>query len=92
MMIGTLLVARRRLQTSSPSSFGSIRSSTTRSKRSWANRVERLFAVACLDDAEPFALERIGEELLNRVLVVDEQDGGGVWHRSACRRDEVALL
>ena len=38
MMIGTLLEARRRLQTSSPSSFGSIRSSTTRSKRSSEKR------------------------------------------------------
>ena len=47
---------------------------------------QRLLAVARLDDAEAVALERIGEELLNRVLVVDEQDGGGVWHRSACLR------
>ena len=38
MMIGTELSARRRLQTSSPSSFGSIRSSTTRSTSSSANR------------------------------------------------------
>ena len=86
MMIGTLLVARRRLQTSSPSSFGSIRSSTTRSKRSSREARQRLLAVACLDHTEPVAFERIGEELLNRVLVVDEQDGGRVWHRSACRR------
>ena len=37
MMIGTVLSARSRLQTSSPSSFGSIRSSTTRSTSSSAN-------------------------------------------------------
>ena len=38
MMIGTVLEARRRLQTSSPSSFGSIRSRTTRSTCCSANR------------------------------------------------------
>ena len=81
MMIGTVLDARSRLQTSSPSSFGSIRSSTTRSTCSRANRVERLLAVARLDHAEAVALERVREELLDGVLVVDEQDGGGVGHR-----------
>ena len=47
---------------------------------------ERLLAVARLDDAEAVALERVGEELLDGVLVVDEQDGRGVGHGSACRR------
>ena len=36
---------------------------------------QRLLAVARLDDAVPVPLERIREERLNRVLVVDEQDG-----------------
>ena len=81
MMIGTVLCARRRLQTSSPSSFGSIRSSTTRSTCSLGEAAQRLLAVARLDDAEAVALERVREELLDRVLVVDEEDGGGVGHR-----------
>ena len=36
---------------------------------------ERLLAVARGHDPEPLALERVRQELLNRVLVVDEQDG-----------------
>jgi hypothetical protein len=36
---------------------------------------ERLVAVPRLDDAVSVAFERIREELLNRLLVVDEQDG-----------------
>jgi len=43
-------------------------------------------AVSRLDHAKTIAFERIGEELLNRVLVIDEQDGGRIWHRGACRR------
>ena len=42
--------------------------------------LERLLAVPRRDDPEPVALERIREELLNRVLVVDEEDGRGVGH------------
>ena len=42
---------------------------------------QRLLAVARLDDAEPVPLERVGEELLDGVLVVDEEDGRGVGHR-----------
>ena len=38
---------------------------------------ERLLAVPRLDDAEPVALERVREELLNGLLVVDEEDRGG---------------
>ena len=40
-----------------------------------------LLAVARLDDAVAVALERIREELLDRVLVVDEQNGWGFRHR-----------
>ena len=36
---------------------------------------ERLVAVPRLDDPVSVAFERIREELLNRLLVVDEQDG-----------------
>ena len=75
MMIGTVLSARSRLQTSSPSSFGSIRSSTTRSIVSSREPLERLLAVPGLDDAEPVALQRVRQELLDGVLVVDEEDG-----------------
>ena len=48
---------------------------------------QRLLAVARLDDAEAVALERVGEELLDRVLVVDEEDRGGVWHRPMGRSE-----
>src|SRR5919204_4739130 len=41
---------------------------------------ERLLAVPRLQHAIPLALERIGEELLDGVLVVDEEDGRGVGH------------
>ena len=41
---------------------------------------KRLLAVTSLDHAEALALERIGEELLDGVLVVDEENGGGVGH------------
>jgi hypothetical protein len=45
---------------------------------------QRLLAVARVHDAEALALEREGEQLLHRVLVVDEQDGGGVGHVREC--------
>ena len=41
---------------------------------------ERLVAVPRLDDAVAVPLERIGQELLDRLLVVDEQDGGWIRH------------
>ena len=50
MMIGTVLVARRRLQTSSPSSRGSMMSSTTRSTGCSRELPQRLLAVGRLDD------------------------------------------
>ena len=36
--------------------------------------LQRLLAVARGDDAEPVALKRVGQELLDGVLVVDEED------------------
>ena len=84
MMIGTVLVARSRLQTSSPSSRGSMMSSTTRSTGLLRELLQRLFAVGRLDHLVAVALEREGEHLAHGVLVVDEQDrGGGVGHRVA---------
>ncbi len=80
MMIGTVLSARSRLQTSSPSSFGSIRSSTTRSTSSSAKRASASSPSRGVDDPEAVALERVGQQLLDRVLVVDEEDGRGVGH------------
>ena len=50
---------------------------------------ERLLAVAGGDDAEPVALERVGEELLHGLLVVDEEDGRAVGH---ARMVETAAL
>ena len=88
MMIGTARVARSRLQTSSPSSFGSMMSSTTRSIRLGGEALERLLAVGRLHDGVAVPLEREREHLADGVLVVDEQDrGGGVGHglSGACR-------
>jgi hypothetical protein len=42
---------------------------------------ERLFAVARLDDRVAVPLERIRQKRLDRLLVVDEQDGRGAGHR-----------
>ena len=42
---------------------------------------QRLVAVSGRNDPEPVALERVRQELLDRVLVVDEEDGRGVGHR-----------
>ena len=42
---------------------------------------KRLVSVARLDDAITVPLQRIREELLNGLLVVDEQDGGWIRHR-----------
>src|SRR5439155_16067996 len=39
---------------------------------------EGLFAVTRVKHPKPFVLERIREELLNRLLVIDEQNRGGV--------------
>ena len=41
---------------------------------------DRLVTVTRLEHAEALALERIREELLDGILVVDEEDGGGVGH------------
>ena len=85
-MIGTVLWARSRLQTSSPSSFGSMMSSTTRSTGLAAEALERLLAVGSLDDRVAVALERKGQHLPHGGLVVDEEDRGGVDHRFRRRR------
>ena len=45
---------------------------------------ERLLAVARVHDPEAVALERVREELLDGVLVVDEEDRRGVRHGPEC--------
>ena len=39
-----------------------------------------LFAVSCLQDPEPLALERVREQLPDGFLVVNEENGRGVGH------------
>ncbi len=51
-----------------------------------------LLAVPRLDHAEAVALERVREQLLNRVLVVDEEDRGDVGHRGGHSRGRVGCL
>ena len=80
MMIGTVLRARSCLQTSSPSSFGSIRSRTTRSTGCSPKRCERLLAVGRLNHAVAVALEREAEHLADGLVVVDEQNRRGIVH------------
>ena len=61
-------------------------SSTTRSNSVLGEPRERLVAVACLDDPVAVPLERVREEGLDRVLVVDEEDGRRrVRHRDHAR-------
>ncbi len=74
MMIGTELRLRRRRQTSSPSTLGSIRSSTTRSNGLLLEALERLLAVGGLDDVVAVLAQGIGEQRLNWLLIVHEQD------------------
>jgi len=76
--------------------LGSIRSSTTRSTCFRLEAPQGLLAVAGVQDAEALVLEWIREQLLHGVLVVDEEDRGGVargrftWKVGACR--SVVLL
>lgn len=42
--------------------------------------LQRLLAVASLDNPVPVALERVGEQRLDRLLVVDEENGRGGLH------------
>ena len=46
--------------------------------------LQRLLAVTRLEHAEALVLERIRQELLDGFLVVDQKDGGGVWHQLRC--------
>ena len=77
MMIGTELFARIRRHTSRPSIFGSMMSSTTRSNRSLSKLLQRLLPVERGHDLVALLLERIAEQLLDGLLVVDEQDACG---------------
>ena len=55
-------------------------SSTTRSTGCSPKRCERLLAVGRLDDRVAVALEREAQHLADGLVVVDEQNGGGVGH------------
>ena len=80
-MIGTVLSARSRRQTSSPSTLGQHDVEHDEVDVLLGEPPQRLVAVARLDDPVAVALERVREERLDRVLVVDEEDGrGGVRH------------
>ena len=80
-MIGTVLPARSRLQTSSPSIFGQHDVEHDEVDVLLGEAPQRLLAVARLHDAVAVPLERIREQRLDRILVVDEQNGGGLRHR-----------
>ena len=80
MMIGTELSERRRLQTSSPSSLREHQIEHDEIDVLLREPRQSLLAVQRVHDPEPVALERIREQLLHGVLVVDEQDGRGVGH------------
>ena len=78
--IGTVLVARSRLQTSSPSSLGSIRSSTTRSMGCSEKRCSAL-PVASLDNNVPVLLEREREDGRTASRRRPAESWGVVGHR-----------
>jgi hypothetical protein len=48
---------------------------------------KRLLPIVRLDHAVPVALERIRQQLLDGLLVVHEEDGGGVGHEPRVDRD-----
>ncbi len=81
-MIGTLLWLRSLLQTSRPSRRGSITSRDHEIDVLLVEAAQSVLAVAGLDDAVPVAFEREREKRLDRLLVVDEQYGRGIRHRS----------
>ncbi len=81
MMIGTWLRLRSRRQTSMPSTRGSITSRTTRSNRCSANRSSASRPSCAGIDLVAVAAQRVGEQRLDRLLVVHQQDPRrGGWH------------
>ena len=73
-MIGTELRLRSRRHTSSPSTFGQHQVEHHEVERLLVEAVERLLAVGGLHDVVAVLAQRIGEQRLDRLLVVDEQD------------------
>src|SRR6185436_13587149 len=57
-----------------------------------AEALERLLAVARLHHAVPVALERIGQQLLDRLLVVHQEDRGAWGHAHRIGRARVRLV
>ena len=55
-------------------------SSTTRSTEPLVEAAQRLLAVGRLDHLVAVPLEREAEHLPHGLVVIDEQDGGGVGH------------
>ena len=74
MMIGTELRLRSRRQTSSPSILRQHQVEHDEIERLLVEPLERLASVGGLDDVVALLAQRIGEQRLNRLLVVDEQD------------------
>ena len=81
MMIGTVLVARSRLQTSSPSSFGSIRSSTTRSTAARANRSSASSPSRAWTTAKPSRSSGYARSFWTESSSSTSRMVGGVGHR-----------
>ena len=84
-MIGTVLRARICRQTSKPSTFGQhhVEHDEVEAARRGAGRAPRGRRAAA-DHVVALLAQRIGEQLLNRLLVVDEQDA---WCRARHLRD-----
>ena len=74
MMIGTELRVRRRRQTSSPSIARQHQVEHDEVEGLLVEPVERLPSVGRLDDVVALLAQRIGEQRLDRLLIVHEQD------------------
>ena len=76
MMIGTALRLRSRRQTSSPSMLRQHHVEHDEVERLLVEALQRLAPVGRLDDLVALLPQRVGEQRLDRLLVVDEQDAG----------------
>ena len=97
MMIGTWLRLRIRRQTSIPSSFGQHDVEDDEVEPLLGEPVERIAAVLGRDHVVALLAQRIAEQGLNRLLVVDEQDAGrhgvrGRMHGEPCAQGSLRLL
>ena len=80
MMIGTLLCDAQPLADLEPVDLRQHQIEHDEVDAALGEPLQRLLAVARGDNAEAIPLERVRQQLLNRVLVVDEEDGRGVGH------------